>query len=67
MNKIIHEQKLSCMLFGCPMVEDLKSCSISNLRLLTSTQPLYVDEKSDNSISNILISAKYLCIVKNIE
>jgi hypothetical protein len=62
MNKITHEQKLSCMLFGCPMVEELKSCSMSNLRILTSSQPFFVEEKEEKILSDYLISAKYLCI-----
>lgn len=65
MNKIIYEQKLSCMLFGCPMVEELKSCTISNLRLLTLSQPFFVEEKIESHLNDILISAKYLCIVKD--
>ncbi len=62
MNNIIYEQKLSCMLFGCPMVEELKSCSISNLRLLTTKQPFIVEEKLDKIASGSLISAKFICI-----
>ncbi len=62
MNRITKEQKLSCMLFGCPMVEELKTCSMSNLRILTSSQPFFVDEKEEKIISKTFISAKYLCL-----
>ena len=62
MNKIKYETKLSCMLFGCPMVEELKSCSISNLRLLTSSQPFYVEEKIETAFNNVLLSAKFICM-----
>ncbi|NCO54259.1 MAG: hypothetical protein COS14_13700 [Bacteroidetes bacterium CG02_land_8_20_14_3_00_31_25] len=65
MNKIKYETKLSCMLFGCPMVEELKSCSISNLRLLTSSQPFYVEEKIETSFNNSLLSPKYICLNKD--
>jgi hypothetical protein len=63
MNKISTERKLSCMLFGCPMVEDMKSCSISNLRILTLSQPFFVEEILEKSATEIFISVKYLCIV----
>jgi len=53
------------MLFGCPMVEELKSCSISNLRLLTSSQPFYVEEKIETSFNNSLLSPKYICLNKD--
>ncbi|OFX40255.1 MAG: hypothetical protein A2X08_05720 [Bacteroidetes bacterium GWA2_32_17] len=65
MNKIKYETKLSCMLFGCPMVEELKSCSISNLRLLTSSQPFYVEEKIETLFNNSLLFSKFICLNKD--
>ena len=65
MNKIEYEKKLSCMLFGCPMIEELKSCSISNLRVLTSNLPFLVEEKEEKFILEILIAPKFLCLANN--
>lgn len=62
MNNIKHETKLSCMLFGCPMIEELKSCSISNLRFLTLSQPFFVEEKIETSVNNSLLTPKFICI-----
>lgn len=62
MNNVTCEQKISCMLFGCPMVEEVSSCSLSNLRILTSKQKFWVDEKVERKAVRNFVSAKYLCL-----
>lgn len=62
MNNVTCEQKISCMLFGCPMVEEVSSCSLSNLRILTSKQKFWVDEKVETKAVKNFVSAKYLCL-----
>ena len=62
MNNVTCEQKLSCMLFGCPMVEEVNSCSLSNLRILTSKQKIWVEERVERKIVKNFLTAKYLCL-----
>lgn len=62
MNKTSCEQKLSCMLFECPMIEEINSCSISNLRILTSKQKFWVTERMEKQKVYSYVSAKYLCM-----
>jgi hypothetical protein len=61
-NTVSCEQKISCMLYGCPMVEEIKSCCLSNLRFLTLKQKFWVEERIETKKIHGYVSAKYLCM-----
>lgn len=67
MNKIVKEEKICCLLFQCPMIEEIKSCAISNLRLVNYNQPFIVEERIETIYNKVLLSPKFLCINSNAE
>ncbi len=62
MNNVISETKISCLLFTCPMVEEIKSCHLSNLRMVTSKQKVVFDEKIEEKGVQSIIAPKFLCL-----
>ena len=55
------EEKISCLLFSCPMIEEINSCSLSNFRMLTSSQDFWIEERLEEGEISHLLSVKYLC------
>lgn len=65
MNDIITEAKISCLLFTCPLVEEICSCSLSNLRIVTSKQKIIIDEKIETKPVKTILLPRYLCMKNN--
>jgi hypothetical protein len=62
MNDIETDRKISCLLFNCPMVEEVNSCHLSNLRMITSKQRIVIDEKIERKGIHAILSPKFLCL-----
>jgi len=62
MNDILTDRKISCLLFNCPMVEEVNSCHLSSLRLVTSKQRVVIDERIETKNVHALLAPKFLCL-----
>ena len=56
------EQKISCLLFSCPLIEEIDRCSLSSFRLITSNQKFWVDEEIETGSLSRILKVNYLCI-----
>ena len=56
------EQKISCMLFSCPLIEEKSTCTLSSFRLLTSNQKFWIEERAEQSDSYRILKAKFMCL-----
>jgi len=61
------DEKICCLLFHCPMIEEFGKCNISNLRIVNFNQPFYVEEKVEYLLTNKLLYPKFLCLISKNE